>query len=160
MTTFRSRTFGDVGVATDGAYVTREVALGSRSITRSLFIGMELEQGVLDRAARLVDRLETLDARARQAIHADTSDVPAYVVFHLEELEDSVLREVFGAERRAIHHAAFLARLDLVGVGVHARAPESFALVLDYSVGRAHTDQLIAVSFDTEGRAIGLSQES
>ena len=160
MTTFRSRTFGDVGVAADGAYVTREVALGSRAITRSLFIGMELEQGVLDRAARLVDTLETLDARARQAIQSDTRDVPAYVFFHLEELEDAVLREIFGAERKAIDRAAFVARFDLVGVGVHAREPESFALVLDYSVGRAHTDQIIAVSFDMEGRAIGLCQES
>jgi hypothetical protein len=160
MTTFRSRTFGDVAVAADGAYVTRPVSLGSRSITRSLFIGMELDQRLLDRAARLVDTLETLDARARRAIEADTSDAPAYVVFHLEELEVSILREIFGAERSAISREAFLARLDLVGVGVHSVAPDAFSVVLDYSVGRTHTDQLLAVRFDAEGRAMGVSHES
>jgi hypothetical protein len=160
MTLFRSRIFGEVAVATDGAYVTREVAIGSHAITRSLFVGMELEQAVLDRAASLVDTLETLDARAREAIDANADEVPAYVTFHLEELEDGVLRELFDAERSRIGREAFLARLDLVGVSVHARAPNAFSVVLDYSVGTRFTDQLLAVRFDTDGRATAVSHES
>lgn len=158
--TFRTAIFGDVDVAADGAYVTREVTAGSRSIKRSLFIGMELDQRQLDRAARLVDAIEALDARARDALDTNTSEVPSYVTFHLEELDDGVLREIFDAHRSSIDRARFLARLDLVGVNVHARVPEGFSIVLDYSIGRAHTDQLLAVSFDTEGRALTVSQES
>jgi hypothetical protein len=160
MALFCSRIFGDVVVATDGAYVTREVSLGSHSITRSLFLGMDLDQALLDRAASLVDTLETLDARAREAIEANADDVPGYVAFHLEELDDGVLREIFHADRSTISRTAFLARLDLVGVGVHARPPDAFSLVLDYSVGRSFTDQILAVRFDTEGRAVAVSHES
>ncbi len=160
MAVFRSRLFGEVTVAADGAYVTREVALGSRSLVRSLFLGMELDQGALDRAASFVDTLPTLDVRARVAIDANVDCVPSYITFHLEELTDAELQELFGAHRSTIDRATFLARLDLVGVSVHARPPNAFSLVLDYSVGRAHTDQLLAVGFDTSGRAVGVTHES
>jgi hypothetical protein len=157
---FRSRVFGEVGVAADGAYVTREVAIGARSITRSLFLGMELEQGVLDRAAALVDTLGVLDVRARESIEANKSDVPAYVTFHLEELEDAVLQQLFGAERSRITRESFLARLDLVGVSVHALPPQEFSLVLDYSVGKSITDQILAVRFAPTGHPTSVIHES
>lgn len=159
MAHFTTRLFGDVAVAPDGAYVTREVSLGARSITRSLFVGMELDQARLDRAASLVDALETLDARAREVIETNADEVPGYIAFHLEELDDGVLRELFDADRSTIDRPAFLARLDLVGVSVHARS-DAFSLVLDYSVGKTHTDQILAVSFDTAGRAVTVSHDS
>jgi len=144
MAVFRSRMFGEVAVGSDGAYVTRDMPVGARSLTRSLFVGLELDadQALLDRAASLVDTVAALDSRARAAIEADADEVPDYVSFHLEELDEGVLREIFGAARSAIDRATFLARLDLVGVGVHAREPDGFSLVLDYSIGRAHTDQV------------------
>ena len=160
MAVFRSTIFGEVDVAADGAYVTREVAAGERTLTRSLFLGMELGQGILDRAAALVDTLRALDVRAREIIETNADNVPGYVSFHLEELDAGVLRELFGAERASIGREAFLARLDLVGVSVHAAPPEGFSLVLDYSVGRSVTDQILAVRFDMEGRALAVNHES
>ena len=161
MAVFESRFFGDV-VVEKGAFVRRETSLGSRVLTRSLFVGDEFgaDQALLDRAASLVDTMETLDQRAREAIDAEGDDVPGYVTFHLEELEDDVLRRIFGADRAAIDRAAFLAKLDLVGVAVHVREPAGFSLVLDYSLGPSVSDQLLAVTFDMEGRATRVSHES
>ena len=160
MAVFRCRTFGEVVMAADGAYVTREVRLGSQSITRSLFLGMDLDQPLLDRAAVLVDTLGALDIRARAVIETNADNVPGYVTFHLEELDDGVLRQLFDAERSAISHAAVLARLELVGISVHPRPPDAFSLVLDSSLGRSHTDQILAVSFDMRGHALSVSHES
>lgn len=160
MAIFRNRTFGEVSLAADGAYVKREFALGSRSLPRSLFLGMDLDQTLLDRAAALVDTLPLLDARAREAIETNADNVPGYVTFHLEELDETVLRELFGAGRTAIDRASFLARLDLVGVNVHHVPERAFSLVLDYSLGRALTDQLLAVTFDMRGHVLTVSHES
>lgn len=160
MAVFRSRSFGEVALAADGAYVTREVSLGSRSMPRSLFLGMELDQALLDRAAAVIDTLPTLDLRAREAIAANTDNMPAYVTFHLEELDDDVLRQLFDADRSAIGRAAFLAKLELVGVNVHHRPESAFSLVLDYSLGRSYTDQLLAVAFDMRGHVLAVTHES
>lgn len=160
MAVFRSTFFGNV-VVKAGAFERRETSLGARVLTRSLFIGDEFDDpALLDRAASLLDTGETLDRRAREAIDAEDDDVSGYVAFHLDELEDDVLREIFGAERAAIDRAALLAKLDLVGVAIHAQAPAGFSLVLDYSLGRSVSDQLLAVSFDMEGRAVQVSHES
>ena len=160
MAVFRSRSFGEVPLAADGAYVTREVSVGSRSMTRSLFLGMDLDQTLLDRAAALVDTLPTLDLRAREAIAANADNMPGYVTFHLEELDDAALHRLFDADRSAIDRAAFLAKLEVVGVNVHHRPESAFSLVLDYSLGRSYTDELLAVSFDMRGHVLAVTHES
>ena len=163
MCIFKSGRFGRVVVKSDGAYVKRakpEVLLGPRAVERSLFIGESLDQGRLDRAAALLDTLETLDARARKAIAAERDDVPGYIEFHLAELDDGVLRKIFAMDPSAVDRATFLARLDLVGVALHAEKPAAFELVLDYSLGRKYSDQLLAVHFDVKGRAVCVSYES
>lgn len=160
---FKSERFGRVVVKSGGAYlkcVKPEVLLGPRAVERSFFIGESLDQGRLDRAAALLDTLETLDARAREAIAAERDDVPGYIEFHLEELDGGVLREAFAMDPSAVDRATFLARLDLVGVAIHAQKPAAFELVLDYSLGRQYSDQLLAVHFDVKGRAVCVSYES
>lgn len=144
---FDSQLFGRIELH-DGGYVQRELAIGARTVTRSLYIADELaaHPAILARAAALVDTLETLDPRARAAIaaQADGTTVHEFVAFHREEVDPAVT----------------LADLDLVGAAVHAREPDGFALVLDYSFGRDRSDQLLAVRFDPSGAVVAINHES
>ena len=131
---FRSRIFGDVAVAADGAYVTREASLGSRSLTRSLFLGMELDQALLDRAASFVDTLETLDIRAREAIEANVDACRATSRFtSRSSTTPSCSKSSTRIARPST--ARHSSRGSISSAQLHARPPNAFSLVLDYSVG-------------------------
>ena len=161
MTTFTTHLFGTVHVTHDGAYVPHVAAEHGRTNTPSLFVGTGLDQSLLDAAAALLDA-DTLDTRSRDAIAEDLERgaegvVADFVSFHLEELGADTLRAIFGATDVSPSQA--LAHLERVGVAVHA-APPGCSLVLDYSFGKGHSDQLLAVSFDASGRLIRVSHES
>jgi hypothetical protein len=170
MAVFTTKVFGDLVVeVADAGYCERETVVGSRVLKRSLFVGADLatDEDLLSLGASLVDTLDTLDARAREAIRVENEGgdgtVRGYAEFHLEELDADVLMQIFGhetPERSAIDRGTFLAKLDLIGISVHARAPSGFSLVLDYSLGRSHTDQVLAVTFDMEGRVLAVNHES
>jgi len=154
MKVLETKVFGCVDVLGD-AYVQRETTIGSRTLSRSLYVGDLVDQPALDRAAALVDTADTLDARAREAIRAQhdgepnvTDLVHDFIAFHLEELD---------LDLSALD---FLARLDLVGISIHPREPDGFSIVLDYSLGRSVSDQLLAVRFDARGTAVAVSHES
>ena len=75
-----------------------------------------------------------MDLRGRQALLEENDDVPGYVRFHIEELDDDA--------------------------AVHAKPPESFSVVLDYSIGRAHTDRILGVTFAPKGQVVEVSHDS
>jgi Protein of unknown function (DUF2004) len=163
MTTFKTQRFGEVVIAEDGAYVSHVAAADGRTRTPSLFIGAGLDQARLDLAASRLDGIAGLDTRARDAISADLDRdadgvVASFVAFHLEELDVDARRTIFG-DAEVPSHRSTLARLDLVGVAIHA-APSGFSLVLDYSFDRRRTDALLAVSYDENGRLVRVSHES
>jgi hypothetical protein len=137
--------------------------LGGRSLEPSIYVDNDLaEQAKLDRTAALLDDLERLDERARAAIAAELAQgatVADFVAFHLDELDANTLRKIFGSDVPR-EPAPALARLELVGAGLHASSPDSFALVLDYSFGQEHSDQLLAIRFDDSGTAVSVSHES
>ena len=83
----------------------------------------------------------------------------SYLAFHREELDPETLRTALRADPAGLDDAAMLAQLDLVGVARHAD-DDTFSLVLDYSLGRAVTDQLLAVKHGPDGSVTDTSHES
>lgn len=163
MRTLESKFFGSVPIARgdDDTYVTRGVTLSGRTLERSLFLEAGLGAERLDGVCALLDDLETLDLRARTALREELETTPdgtvaEYLTFHLEEIPAIVATLLQGQPATAL---ALFDRIELCGVGVHMRS-EGFALVLDYSPGRAHTDQLLAVSVDASGTPTSISHES
>lgn len=159
MATFESRIFGSLPVA-DDAYWSGATTVGGRQYVRAIFIGTG-DQNILDRAASLVDDLDRLDVRARaaiQAAHAADATVRGYVDHHLDAVDADVLERLFGAAKP--DDATFLARLELVGVAIHPVKEEHFKLVLDYSLGRDVSDELLAVRFDEAGEVVAVTHES
>lgn len=160
-----TKVFGTIPVSPDGAFVRRETTVGGRQLTRSIFVSDQLAARLelLARAASLLDDLDDLDVKARAAIRSalDGPDdtVRAYIEFHLEELTAEELESLFGVPKATILPTTFVAKLELVGVAIHP-APGAFKIVLDYSLGREVSDQLLAMTFDPNGRVIQLSHES
>lgn len=160
MATFTTSRFGDLVLESDGdGFVRREIAVNGRTATCSLFVNGTVPVALLGRAAALVDTLDLLDARARDSLRSELAgdtDVASFLQFHLDELSASELHERFGDD---LAPSSVLAALDLVGVAVHGKEA-TFEVVLDYSVGRALSDQLLAVRFDDDGQPRGVSHES
>jgi hypothetical protein len=145
-----TRLYGDVTITADGAYVPREAGEGGRTRRPSLYVAAN----PIAEAATLLDDLETLDARARAALVERSADavVADFVAFHREELAPDTARTLLGD---ATTPPEVIARLDLVGLGVR---PD--AVVLDYSFGKDHTDELLVVAFDRAGQVIRVTHES
>jgi hypothetical protein len=163
MAILRSRFFGEVDVDHRGAYEKRYVILGGHPLERAIYVDDALvDQAKLDRAGALLDDLERLDIASRAAIAAELAHgtvVAEFVAFHLDELDAATLHNIFGGDVPSEPGPA-LAHLALVGAGLHPSKLDSFELVLDYSFGRAQSDQLLAIRFDDSGAVISLSHES
>ncbi len=153
MTVMRTKVFGEVSLAEDGAYVPREPDEHART---SLYVAAGLSPARLDQAALLVDDIATLDISARAALVARIEQGDALVVdfvaFHRTELDEATASRLLG---EVTTPRETVARLELVGVGVRADA-----FVLDYSFGPAHTDQLLVIAFDPERNVVGVMHES
>jgi len=156
MTVWKTELFGDVTLTEDGAYIAREPDAAGRTRRPSLYVAGGLSRAWLDQATPLVDDIASLDERARRALvdSVESGDkiVVDFIAFHRDELDADTVRLLFGD---ASTPGETIARLDLVGLGVRGEA-----FVLDYSFGRAQTDQLLVVAFDARRNVVSVSHES
>ena len=164
MTSLSTRAFGLLQTAPDGAYVPREADERGRTLRPSLFLAEDLAQADLDQVAPLIDDAAVLDMRARAAIVADLEKgeqgvVAAFVAFHLEELDAATVHLLFDGIDVSQPEAA-LARLELVGFGVHGGSASPLSIVFDYSFGKTHTDELLAVAFSADREVQSIRHES
>lgn len=162
--------FGEIEIPNEGGFWKRDGIVRGKTMNRSLFVGEGLGDdaggpSLLPRAAALLADVDALDAGGREAIRADFERDPAggtasdYARFHLEELGEAGLAELFAPGPVPTTEEGVLAKLELCGISVH-RAESGFSVVLDYSIGRTVTDQLIAVKLDETGGVVRLSMES
>ena len=164
MPTFESRVFGTLPVKGE-EFTQRKTTVRGHQRKRSLHVWVT-DQALLDRAAALVDDIDTLDLRARAAIDAARKKrnkiVLAFVGDQLKELDESTLVEVFGAEPPLIDHETFLAKLDLVTVAVRPdeEGDGGFVLVFDYSLPGDVSDELLVVQFTSAGEPVDIRHES
>jgi hypothetical protein len=128
------------------------------------FGGAAMDYPTLDRLARYVTDLAAFDQKAHTAMLANVDDedsaVRDYMEHHLDEL--GLIRPVFGHDDRgAVGTEVFLAALGLVRVGLYSGTDISkYAAVFDYSIGRKHTQYLVVVNFDEDGRVAEICMES
>lgn len=156
MLTLETRRFGALVVPDDGLFERRECVVGGRRLERTLFISTPLDD---PRVIVTLDGLDGFDERARAALEAEraagTSTALEFVAFHRDEVPETFARVGLGAS-----DADFLRDLDLVGLSIHPDAEHGFTLTLDYSPGRALTDQLLAVHFAGSGALLFVAHES
>lgn len=161
---FEDLLFGTVAIdSEEGAYLPpAPITLNQRLAPCSLYIGSEvgLEEKRVATASALLARLNDLDLRARRALAAADFEsrvlIDDFIEFHVEEIPEWVI-ERFGELPK--DHQTFLEGLDLSGVGIHA-GETGLSLNLDYSIGRAHSDELLVVKFDENGQVRDIAHES
>ena len=151
----RTKLFGDVATA-GGAYVPRETDESGRTKRPSLYVADSLSPARIDQAVLMIDEVTSLDVLARRALveHIENGDklVVDFIAFHRDELDPDTARALLGD---ATTPSETIARLHLVGLGVRQDA-----FVLDFSFGKAHTDELLVVAFDAERNVIHVMHES
>jgi hypothetical protein len=139
---------------------------GDRQVEIDLTIdGNDLNADTLQSVLRRSEDLAKLDPIARDAIHrnaesGEESSAIIYYEHHLEELEATALRSLFGTEdREAIDSSTFFSKLALVRVGLYPEN-EDAQILLDYSLGTDITNYVLCVSFDTNGEISAVDLES
>ncbi len=160
MRTFKSEHFPPLPIESDAGYWSGDIELGGATLPMTLYIDAAITDPQLQEAARLLKDLAELRRQGRAAIaeraDSDESIRRDFFEFHLEEVPDSLPATV----RANPSNAAFVAALELCGVAIHAATDIGFQLVVDFSFGREHSDQLLAVKFAPDGSIRSLSHES
>ena len=112
-----------------------------------------LNQGELDRAEAALGDVRTLVAATRAAFAAEMTDprstTSSFLEFHLEEIPEEMVCDLFGVETRAVvTDEVFLDHLVLVGIAVSPVAADR-VLALDFAIGADKpTDQLLVAVWD------------
>ncbi len=155
--------FGVVETGPDHSiYVVSAITSNGRPSHCSLFVSDEIftRPEHVEKAERLLDRLERIDQMARKEIAAGLAAANATIVdfidYHLEETPDEVAAKL-GVGR--VGYDVFVAGLDLCGVMVHLNE-DRVRLGCDYSIGKDFSDQLLAVKFDEDGEFLDIAHES
>jgi hypothetical protein len=142
-----------------------EVQLGGRAARVWYFIHGADGQAALDDAERMLDRVDALDAAARQGILAHLAErgstVAMFKAHHVEDIDSDLARELFKTDRLdEVADAAFMASLVLAAVAV---TPGSAARVisLDYAVGAGKpADDVLMVSVSSDAEVTDIAHES
>lgn len=154
--------FPPISIEGDSGYWEGDITLGERRLSVSFYVDAAALQPAAQAVAagRLVSRLVELEQRARDAIIAAATRpddpaselVGAYLAFHRDELPE---------ERAALLPSGELtAALRLVGLGLWSHESLGFVLAVDFSFGRAVSDELLVAKFGPDGELRGLSHES
>ncbi len=108
----------------------------------------------------MLQKLPLLLEQSRAAIVAraqkDDAIVQGFFRFHLDELPDSLPEAV----RTETTYTALAQALKPRGVAIHARKETAFQLVLDFTMGSDHSDELLAVKFRPNGSIDQIHHES
>lgn len=132
------------------------LTVNGRTAPASLSVQVSLEPANL---VALLGLLPELDASARaqmaDRLAAGETTVVEFLDFHLRELP----------ELKAQHgdRASVLAHLQLGGVGIWGPVDGMDGeprIVLDYTVGRSISDQLLCVKFSAQGTLLAIAHES
>lgn len=157
---FKSKPFPSVTIESDAGYWSGDIEVGGTTLTTSLYVDAQVSDAALKDAARLLIDLTDLRERARAAIASAAASgetiMRDFFQVHLDEAPGSLPAAV----RAEATNEAFVGALEMCGVGVHAHEELAFHVVLDFSFGRAHSDQILAVKFSPDGAVCHVSHES
>jgi hypothetical protein len=120
----------------------------------------EVAESGLDAAAAVIQSLEGLDARARDALIAELSErgsvTTQYIDHQVDDMGESLLDLL-------VHNSGDIAMdvlrsLQLLSVVLHPEATEDDAAfaVFTYSIDPDETDAVLQVSFDDRGDVVGV----
>ena len=150
---FRTSLHPPIPIDEDSGYWQGTIRVGTEDLPLSVFVDASVNDDMLTRAAALIEDITDLRSLGLAAIRERESDsiVSDFFEFHQEELPHvappgSSLKQLIAA-------------LGLVGIGVHSNA-DSFLVVLDFSFGRQHCDELLAVKFSPDRVVSAVSHES
>ena len=160
MRVFSTEVFPPVKIEADSGFWSGEVNICGVTLPMSIYIDSAVSDTELKHAELLLDSLPELRRRARAAIgsaaESDATIMRDFFQFHVDEVPHALPQ----ALRAGGTNGAFVEALELCSVAIHAHEHFAFQLVLDFSFGRQHSDELLVVKFDPDGVIHQVSHES
>jgi hypothetical protein len=154
MVTRLDELLGNLAFDNEGVAETR-VELSGREVEVDVNFESAIPEKLPTSITQFVAELNRFDAIARATLTATHETAPEgaaalYVTHHRSEIPPDALEVHFGRPLEELDAHAFLGGLHLERVGLYPDAPNATA-VFDYTLGRALTDYVLAVTFDRDG---------
>ena len=171
MTEIRTKLFGtSVYTKEDGVdFDDQELVMNNITSLCTAMIFEDLDETGLSEAVQLLDNLEAFDAQARKEILSQSEDsgstVSDFVNEHFNDYGDEIEAEIFEKLKiNSQNNKAFLEGMELGGVVVYYDAIKGICITLDYNLiweaGSPFTDQILAASFNKDGKFLSIAHES
>ena len=158
--TFTAPPFPTLILDDDAGFWRGPLALGGTTPEVTLYVDASLSEASYASAKELLAELTSLQQRAREGIidaaGKESEGVDGFFAFFRDELPEA-LPEALRGEAPA---EALTSALMLCGVALHSDHEGSFDLTLDFTFGREHSDELLAVRFSPTGELCDVSHES
>ncbi|MBN1802476.1 MAG: DUF2004 domain-containing protein [Candidatus Lokiarchaeota archaeon] len=150
---FYIKYFGEIDLESVGEHLDTEIVIDGRRV--SVDINFNKKKSLNLRVLEVIqDVLASLDEVMKMNDNAIKNDfenggeVKFYVDFHLEEFEESELREILGnPDENIAKEIQILSKLKLVRIGFYPEENSSF-VVMDYTISKTHTDELVVIKLD------------
>ena len=166
MATINLPHFGHLDPQVLDQYYDVEISFGGREIMIDLnFIDNSIDIKLMETVKGFLENLRIYDLNNKRYIENDFNDedgdtVMLYLKKHLHELGNAELSGLINTGTKSIEHEKqLLKKLQLVRVGIYPATENPFA-VFDYSIGKAYTDDVIAINTDENGNLNYMSVEN
>ena len=164
---FKTKKFGTVEIDENNGFYDRiNISMAHQGVVNcglNVCESITKDPAHAEKASKLVDSLDELDRKAREAVKKDydgnnNGTVGYYLRFHLNELDSEFWEATFPGVAE-IDELFVLSHLKLNSVGLHTE-DGAVHVNLDYVINFDFSDELIAVYFDEDGEIIAVSHES
>ncbi|UCR89170.1 DUF2004 domain-containing protein [Mycetocola spongiae] len=148
-----------------GVYWSETVEFGDQAVSVSLSAedAESVTEEALDTAAAMINSLEELDLRAREAMIAEISSgdsaVNAFIALHVEEQGEDL--EDYFTHVSGDRDIDFLRSIQVIGVRfspVGTGEDDAF-VVFDYALSIDESDDILVVSLNNRGESVAIEQD-
>lgn len=163
--------FGETEYTIDsgGEYDLQNIVLNDITSTCGVFISEGLDREKLLKAVNLLDEIEKLDNLSRKKLLESYSKnnygVRDFVEEHYNEYHEETKLEIFSKLNITEQdNIKFLKNMELGHIFVYEEATRGMCATLDYNLiweeGSTFTDQILAVSFNSDMQFLSIAHES
>jgi hypothetical protein len=160
-----TRLLGELTVpVAEGLFENFTLPLGGKNVAFDLYIFENfLNERTAEIVARCIDGIPLMYDKARAEIseRANGDLVDGFVREGIGEMDEDYLLGLFKVDsREEIARESFLAALELRGLHIWQDREGEVGCVLDFSLDKEYTDELLVVSFDQALDVTNVSHES
>jgi len=171
MNRINTKLFGEAEYTKDAGvdFDTKTIVLNNISSTCSVMIFEGLSEADLDKAIKLLDNLEKLDALAKIEILSSNKNsnsiTSEFANDHFSDYDEDIKNEIFKKlDINKQDNKIFLENMEVGGVVVYEDVTKGICITLDYNLiwedEVPFTGQILAIRFNADSKFLSIAYES